>query len=496
MKCISSRDPWRRTKSSARRGSATFFAGVALVMVVGLAVVILSVSYRHSGETTAEVQENRAFFVAQAGVQHALNRIGAGDQTPIGFKDERIPFSGGSYWVDVIDNGDATRTVNSYGRMGLKSCAIEVVLRMQAGGIYHNGLFAGNSSADPDYTLELGGSGAQSDEVIGDVYSGGDVRISGDARVDGTIRSYGTAEGNGSSSAETGRKQPIPDIAGMNYEVTADVKVADEFATGGATFENNAAGGSAWQLAETNPAHIFRKNPDNRSSVTSTTAKDDYFLEDPYENINLDPDRDGSDPTEITLSGISGEPGTSSNQKVFFIDGNLWLHNKSTYSFKFAHEDSAGIQVTFVVKGNIYLCDSIYYENSTKDGLAFIAMKDPDEPDSGNVYLGDPDFGTLRTMEAFLYAEEDFYDVNLDASGSMNVELLGNMTAGDHVLITRDFDTGTVVDGLPVIQHSKLKIDWDDRIATGELDMPGLPESRVTEENAYEVLSWREVPAD
>src|SRR5262249_11992956 len=135
---------------------------------------------------------------------------------------------------------------------------------------------------------------------------GGNVSVSGDAEVDGTIRAAGSAAGNGSSSAQTGKKQALPDIEGMDYPVSADVKVADEFATGGAVYKSNAAGGKAWQLPEANPASIFRKNPDDRTTEELGTAKDDYFLEDPYEKVQSDSKSDGTDAYEITLSGVSG----------------------------------------------------------------------------------------------------------------------------------------------------------------------------------------------
>ncbi len=482
----------RRTARAvaARRGSATVFAAIALVMIVGLAAVILSVSYRHSGEASADVQANRAFFVAQAGVNQALNQLVAGAGAAIGSPDERVESPGGSYWVDFADNGDATRTLTAHGRAGLRERAIEVVVVVSGAGIYAHGLFAGNSSGAAGYTLELGGSGSQADSVLGDVYSGGDVDVAGDASVSGRIRAVGSASGNGADEAETGKRQPLPDIAGMSYEATAEIQVAAEFASGEERYERNDAGGSAWQLPEANPAHIFRKNPDDRSDETSSTFKDDYFLEDPYEDVSLDPRRDGSSPTGISLSGVGGEPGPSTNQKVFFVDGNLWIHNYKTFSFSLEHGEPNGVQITFVVKGNVYISDSFFYEDPRKDGVAFIAMKDPGVADSGNVYLGDPEFGTLKSMSAFLFAEEDFYDYNLDEDGSASVELYGNMTAGDHVLIERDYEVGN---GPP--QHSKLTIDFDERVASGELTLPGLPRSSGGNGEDYSILSWREVSA-
>ena len=92
--------------------------------------------------------------------------------------------------------------------------------------------------------------------------------------------------------------------------------------------------------------------------------------------------------------------------------------------------------------------------------------------DSGNIYFGDPVFGTLEQMHAFMYAENNFYDNNLTPTGSATVTVHGNMTAGNQVPINRDFGQ----------QHSKLTVNFDDRISVGDLDMPGLPsdERRAT----------------
>ncbi len=92
-------------------------------------------------------------------------------------------------------------------------------------------------------------------------------------------------------------------------------------------------------------------------------------------------------------------------------------------------------------------------------------MKDSGVADSGNIYFGDPVFGTLEQMHAFMYAENNFIDKNLSATGSAKVTVFGNMTAGNKVDILRDFGS----------QHSKLTVNYDGRISMGDLDMPGIP---------------------
>ena len=356
--------------------------------------------------------------------------------------------------------------------------------RRSAGSIFDHAIFAGNSSGDPDYTLGLGGEGAQADQITGNIYSGGDIEVTGDASVTGEVHAVGGIAG---TTGLEGLSHPTPDIAAMDYETYHDFDVAALF-DAGSTWESNALGGSAYQMPEESPAHIFRKDPDDRLEEITGTLKSDYFLEDPYMPVkDFTVPETGKEGHTISLSGTEGQPGDSGTNKVYFIDGNLWVHNKPFGRLRFKNTDADGAKVTFVVKGNVYFCDDVYIYDSTKDGLAFIAIEDSDVADSGNIYLGDPRYGTLDKMETFLYAENDFVDNNLSADGSKEVELIGNMTAGNHVAIERDYvnEDGT-------ISHSKLTVEFDDRISTGALALPGLP-SATTGVDGYEVVFWREV---
>ncbi len=278
-----------------------------------------------------------------------------------------------------------------------------------------------------------------------------------------------------------GKSAPIPDIAGMNYETYNDVDVAAEFAA--ATWASDSLGGSAWQLPLTNPAHIFRKNPDDRSDETSGTVKDDFFLEDPTQ-----PTESFDDGHILQLTDDGGDPTKDGTDKLYFVDGNLWVHNTKLLSMKLAHPD--GVRVTFVVKGDIYFSDNVLLEDKETEGIAFIAIKDAALPGSGNVYFGDPRYGTLEEMNCYLYAENNFYDNNLDADGSKTVKVYGNMTAGNKVDIQRDF---VKADGS--IEHSKLTVEFDPRVSDGSLVLPGLPTSGGTA-SGVEVLFWRELGGD
>ncbi len=469
-----------RGQRAEARGSAAVIAVLAVVVLVGLCGAMLMTALRSNDESGSTVDRHQALAAAHAGVAQALVQLMAGGTADVGAPDAPVAFGGGSLWAEgAFDQASSSYTVSSYATVRGETEAVEALLTAPGLDIYDHALFAGNTSGDPLYALKLGGKGGQADLVVGDVYSGGSVAVTGDASVNGAIRA--TEEITG-ATGQTGISQPVPDIAAMDYPNTADFNVAQLF--GGATYKSDDAGGKAWQLPESSPAHIFRRDPSDRASDISSTIKSDYFLEDPYEPVNVDSGMDGSNAYPISLSGVSGEPGVNGNHKVYFIDGNLWIHNTKTFSFKFEHDEANGVQITFVAKGNIYFSDNLFYDDPQMDGVAFIAMKDSAVKDSGNIYFGDPVFGTLEQMHAFMYAENNFYDKNLSATGSAMVSVYGNMTAGNQVNIQRDFRN----------QHSKLTVNFDDRISVGDLDMPGLPRTGDLEGGGLSLVAWRRIP--
>ena len=58
----------------------------------------------------------------------------------------------------------------------------------------------------------------------------------------------------------------------------------------------------------------------------------------------------------------------------------------------------------------------------------------------------------------------------------------GNMTAGNQVKINSDYGS----------QHSKLTVNFDDRLWEKTLTLPGLP-TQTGSDPTYQVVSWREV---
>jgi len=471
----------------AQRGSALIVSLIIVFVLSMIATAALVVNVSNKNAISAIGNRTRAMYMAETGLSEALlqlatitNRTGGGPLVPlmVGSKNAPTKREGGRFWYDINPNADGTYTVTSSGAAALATRRIRAVLQPDES-VFDHAIFAGNSDNDPAYALKLSGTGAAADQITGDIYSAGDIDITGDAGVAGDIMSGGTITG---APGNEGVNRRIPDIAAMDYATNNDFDVAAMF--GAASWQSSSLGGSAYQLPDSSPAHIFRKDPDDRASETSSTAKSDYFLEDPYEAASV------SGTHTLSLSGVMGNAGPSGTDKVYYIDGNLWVHNRPYGKLKFKNTDAEGARITFVVKGNVYFSDDILLDDETKDAVAFIAIKDDAHKDSGNIYMGDPRYGTLDDMQAYLYAENNFYDNNLSASGSSEVTIKGNMTAGNHVAINRDFvkSDGTVA-------HSKLTIDFDDRISTGAIELPGLPGAAGSIEG-YTVVLWHEIPVE
>ncbi|MCD6288540.1 MAG: hypothetical protein J7M12_05440 [Candidatus Hydrogenedentes bacterium] len=315
----------------------------------------------------------------------------------------------------------------------------------------------------------------------------------GNGRYDYGLEAAGDVTYPGEPDAKGG-DAPLdpPDIFSMDYAHTADINVSDRF-----------GGIDSGVLPEDDAAHIFVKNPrDGRENIVDQVFMldgkpinpDDYFLEDPYEHVNTGSQDSSDNATRISLSGGPAGKEEDGNYKTYFIDGNLYLHNLHTYSFKIQDAENKGVGVTFVVRGNIILSDNFYYRNINKDQVAFVAIRREDDPKgeiSGNIYIGDENFGTIAHLQSLLYAENNFYDNNLDEEGSAHFDIYGTMTAGNQIRINRDYVIPGHYEWRRIrgrwqrvwvdeeARHSAMEVVFDDRYVDGpngrERITPGLP---------------------
>ncbi len=267
------------------------------------------------------------------------------------------------------------------------------------------------------------------------------------------------------------------------------------------------------------PEHIFIINPPTSGSVssrgktvqgrsytktytTSGTAVDDFFLEDPTDVTynSTDPSRQIALNDDGRTSPMLLNVLPAANGKLYYVEGNVYIHSPTAYSFQFRQPDT---RITIVASGNIIISDEFYYKatypanlqysnmnsrvvSGANDALCLIALKNSSVTNSGNIYIGDSQFGTGGSIHAMLYAENDFVDNNLDTTGQPYISIFGNMTSGNQIRLNRLSGSGHI--------RTRLDISLDERIRNGTIIIPGLPHPLGSERSIELETAWRMIP--
>ncbi len=313
-----------------------------------------------------------------------------------------------------------------------------------------------------------------------------------------------------------------PDLAHMYYELDRNgMAPADALVRWGHDISVTASdyGNFLCITNQNNPEHIFVRNPPRSGSVTSRGKTiqgrqytvisneygqriDDYFLEDPTDpTYNSNPSQfriASNDSSRTCTMMVDVQP--QHNMLLYFVDGNVYIHNPAAYSMRFRQP---GTRITIVARGNITISDEFYYNadyppglqysnmNSTvvrnpQDALCLIALKNPACTNSGNILIGDAQFGTGGSIHAMLYAENDFIDNNINSVDQQFISIFGNMTAGNKIRLNRTVAPGQY--------RTRLDVTLDERIRDGRLIVPGLPHPLGGERSIQLDTAWRMVP--
>ncbi len=493
--------PMRRSE----RGTIMIVTAILIFVLAGMSAALLSVGVATARATEEKVSRFRAFEIAEAGAAAVIAQVQSGNGPVISGTTTNGPvsFQGGTFTTTTTATiggpGAELITVNSVGDFSGSRETVTVEFSREPPTInesFLKAVYAGNAAeVNPDgtypnqfqYQLSFGGgvdamdsnTAFDGDLVEGDVYAGGDIMRNQQARLNGEVKGLGNlmlgvAGASNHTAVRTSTPVLPPNLAAMNYSQIADIDVAQNFGSR-----------TSGTLSSSDPAHIFTKNPSDRSSLTSGTAKNDYFLE------------DLGDGTRAWADPIT--PSADGNNKIYYVDGNVWINNFSTIQFQWA----AGTKITIVAKGNIYIGDDVRYpDNSTM--VAFIALKDSSVADSGNIVLGDPRFGTVDFMDGVMYAENDFKDSNLTSQGAAHFEILGGMLAGNRVAINRDYAVNSAHwEWVPSLgrnvwvprgqYHSEMTVRFDQRLTDPSfVKPPGLPPaSPGGPAGAWQALCWR-----
>jgi hypothetical protein len=472
--------------------------------------------------TQKDMNSTRAFYAAEAGMSQLSAKLYKGE-----FEDiQKAALGNANYQVELHLDENPPYAIST-GTAGLEVKKIKTELTFLVPP-YEHAVYAGNISGE-EWLFSLRGEGDPKvsgmsgrevggrDSVSGDLYINGDAALYEESSIipspmgnfDGNIESTGITDVLDSASVSGKIAEGIPEkgklsLVDMNYEVNNTHNVSKIFAEAGVT--------SGYLPSNNELYDVMLINPSDRSNECATTSGDDYFLEPSSVNNYGAQYKDAKTPLNL------GE------NRVYYVDGDVWVHSPRTYGFLVEG------QVTIVATGDIHISDNIKYAD-TDSLLGLVALGKYDDSgrliSGGNIFFGDPRFGTMSTASAFMFAADNFL-YNTDAVSRSSAEptsgitVYGNLTALNQVSIQRDWYTpkgagsakpayfdpslgndGAWVDletGTPLIpsevnslRHYQMAVTYDDRVRTPETQPPGLPYTK--EGTIFSGLkSWQELP--
>lgn len=483
--------------------------GIALPVVIALAFILLIVGYallslaqQEIIQTRIETDKTRAFYYAEAGLAMLSETL---ERPVVGDLDDSYEgtIAQGSYRV-VIDANDSSCYAISTGISGVVQKKVRVRLNFLASP-FEDAIWAMNN-AGGSWAFRLRGKGnpvatsggekGGKDIINGNIFVDGDAylyeesrinqapapnqwQLNGDIGATGNISVLGSALVAGAKNPNAEEPPPV-DVIEMDYAANNTHNVSQIFQDAHVT---------SGYLPSGNPLrNIFVKNPSDRSSENSSTSGDDYFLE----------------PSSVSGGGTQKDAPTPlnlGNDRVYYVDGDVWIHNKTTYGFNVTGK------VTIVATGNIHICDNTKYANSDSM-LGLVALGKYDSSGNrisgGDIFFGDPRFGTMYTISGMMFAANDFL-YNSDAVSRSSAEpttgftVNGSFAAMNKVQVEREWytkgtgarparynpATGQWLDSLTLtaltsaeistLRHYQMIINYDDRVRNAETRPPGLP---------------------
>jgi hypothetical protein len=506
----------RRPCRSSEKGMALLAVVVCVLIFIILGISLLSMVNNEIVLAQDVVNKTKAFYLAEAGVEIFSAKLSNGETENIG----ETALGDGSYRVDYFPADNPPHAIAT-GTVKGQEKRIRVTASFLAPPL-ECGIYAGGSGGI-DWTLILRGKGnpvskaggevGGKDTINGNIFADGDValyqessvkpplapnpfELKGDVEATGDVNLYDSATVSGeiSNSVDPYGK---PDLVGMNYAVNNTHNVAQIFTDAGVT---------QGYLPVGHPLRdVFVKNPNDRTAECGTSAGDDFFFE-PSSGFKVGGPHSGDTPLH------AGE------NRVYYVDGDLWVHSKPTYGFKMDGK------VTIVATGNIHICDNIQYaDSSSMLGLVALGKYDEDGKlvSGGNIYFGDPGWGNMGLFSGMMFAANDFLFNTDPIAGNLKepdsgFTINGNMAALNSVSIQRDwysssgkprparydpktkkwYDATTGVEltstQIADLRHYQMIVNYDDRVRSKRTQPPGLP--RGTGTILEGLTKWEELP--
>jgi Tfp pilus assembly protein PilX len=486
-----------------KKGLALLMVLVVILILILLGFAVLTQSEQESILGRIDSDKNKAFYLAEAGLAKMAEKL----QKPIiGNLNEVLTgtLGSGSYSVS-IDTNTSPCYVTATGTSG----TIQKTVRAQAIFLappYEDAVWSMNKSGTTNY-FQLRGTGNPTatgtgnkggkDIINGNLFITGDAYLydqstigpapapnpwdlHGDLDATGTISVASTASVAGSQNPNAEPPSEFS-LIDMDYANNNTYNVSQVFTD---------AGVSSGRLPSGNALRdVFVKNPSDRAAECASTSGNDFFFEPSSGFIN------GSWNTAPT-------PLHAGNNRIYYIDGDLWVHSKNdTFGFNMDGK------VTIVVTGNIHLSDNLKYADSSSI-LGLVALGKYDGTGNlisgGNIYFGDPAFGTMYMFSGMMFAANNF-SYNMTTTFAWSAEpksgfiINGSFAAVNQINIVRDWytsgmtakpavynpstgqwvdaQTGTVLTATQKAQmrHYQMIINYDERVRNAESRPPGLP---------------------
>lgn len=490
------------------------FALVAVAVIVLIFAItgmaVLTLAQQEVTLNRIDADKTKAFYLAEAGLAKMQEKL----QKPFNKNiDATIEESleTGSFNVE-LDTSQNPCYVTSTGTSGNIREKIRVQVTFLAPPFEH-AVYAMNIPEN-DWDFQLRGTGnpvssgfgrenGGKDMINGDIFVNGDAYLFEESSVNpapapnpweanGDVGATGDIHVQDSSdiSGETNPNSEHPDLVdleSMDYENNNTHNVAKIF---------DDAGVSSGHLPSDNELRdVFVKNPSDRHAECDTTSGNDYFFE-PSDGFVVGGPKSGDTPIDAGLN------------RVYYIDGDLWIHSYPTYGFKMEGK------VTIVATGDIHICENLEYKNDDSM-LGLVALGKYDDSGNltsgGNIYFGDAVYGNMALFSGMMFAANDFR-FNTDQITRRSAEpdtgfvINGNFAAMGEVSVDRDWYTdgtgrnskakparfdpelgenGHWVDaetGIPLsqtqidtIRHYQMVVNYDDRVRNADTQPPGLP---------------------
>lgn len=446
-----------------------------VLMITGL--VFVSLGVQENSLVRKEIAKRQAFYLAEAGTERLAVKLYAGEHRSI----KSLPLQEGEdkyrLAVEETDLGEGHYRVKYYdgnppddlpyaisigqvirGGEVTAEKKIKVTLPFLAEP-YEYGVSAGGSGSE-DWTLQLRGTGdpyrsgskeyGGKDTVEGDIYANVDVNLYEQASVYpppdpntygllGEVNSTQNIIKNPAEPAFTAGGGHAPEDLCHRYVepiLSVDLRGMEYAEEGNHTHDVGEIFGDIGSGHLPSGHELYNvvvKNPSDRSSECNNTTGDDYFFE----------------PASIWGAGTpyTGEtPLDLGDDRIYYVDGDVWFHSYPTYGFKVSGK------ALIVATGDIHICDNIEYADPENDLLGLVALGKYDGAGNlttgGDIYFGDPRYGTTYTVSAFMFAGNDFlYNVDSVSGEYQRPEtgfnVFGNWVGINKVSIIRDwYDAG------------------------------------------------------